>query len=149
MESKGILNTIKAMKSVDELVKNYENFYNTFSCKPDPQIYSCPKVGTIIDEDQSVRWNREEVKRLRNTYENRVKELNQYKNTIMNTYEKCIIKLLAKENRISVDESIIIWTYAWMRSHDEGIESVVNTFNEIADLYIDLLDLKLSSQKFH
>lgn len=142
MESKGILNAIKAMKSVDELVKNYETFCNTFSCKPDPQIYSRPKIGTIIDEDQSVRWNKEEVERLRNTYENRAKELNQYKNTIMNTYEKHIIKLLAEENGITIDESVIIWTYAWRKSHDEGMKSVVYTFNEIVDLYIDLLNLK-------
>lgn len=142
MESKGIFNTIKAMKSVDELVTNYETFCNTFSCKPDPQIYSRPKIGTIIDEDQSVRWNREEVERLRNTYENRAKELNQYKNTIMNTYEKHIIKLLAEENGITIDESVTIWAYAWMRSHDEGMKSVVYTFNEIVDLYIDLLNFK-------
>lgn len=142
MESKGIFNTIKAVKSVDELVTNYETFCNTFSCKPDPQIYSRPKIGTIIDEDQSVRWNREEVERLRNTYENRVKELNQYKNTIMNTYKKHIIKLLAKENGITIDESVIIWTYAWRESHDEGMKSVVYTFNEIVDLYIELLNLK-------
>ena len=44
--------------------------YTEFSCKPKNPKY---KVGTIIDEDKSVRWNREEIERLNDIHTEEVK----------------------------------------------------------------------------
>ena len=55
--------------------------YIHFSCKPSSQKY---KVGTVFDEDKSVKWNREEVERLNKKHEDEVKELNRKKSALYN-----------------------------------------------------------------
>lgn len=41
-----------------EALYNMAEQYTNFSCKPKSNKY---KVGTIFDEDMSVKWNREEL----------------------------------------------------------------------------------------
>ena len=44
-------------------VECYDNFLSHFSCIPDANLFPKYKEGDVIDEDKSVKWNREEVQR--------------------------------------------------------------------------------------
>lgn len=137
-----LIKRIKKEKSLDVLVASYESFYMHYSCKPDREKYPYPKMTDVIDEEQSVKWNREEVTRLRKAFENRVDELNKYKNLISNEFENGIIKILAKGNHISVNESKKIWSYAYSEGHSSGIRTVIACYYDFIDVYVDLLKIR-------
>lgn len=137
-----LLKGILQETNLNILITNYKDFYSKFSCKPDKNDYPYPGKTDVIDEDKSVKWNREEVERLRNAYEDRVKELNTCKNLIDHTFERRIIEILAVENDISIAESKKLWSYAYSEGHSDGIYNVINWYNEIVELYLDLLEIR-------
>ena len=146
-EFDNILKQINKEKDLEKLVNDYEDFYLHFSCKPDRDEYPYPKKDTVIDEDKSVKWNREEVERQRLAFEKRVEELNKWKNRLNNQYEHRIITLLGKENAISYDESSLIWSYAYMDGHSNGVRNVMSIYGDLIDLYEDLLKTRENNKK--
>lgn len=141
-EYSSLIKEIKKEKELDVLVSSYEKFCMGYSCKPDREKYPYPKRTDILDEDRSVKWNREEIERLRKVYENKVVELNKHKNLIINAFEDTVVKVLAKDNHLSLDESRKIWNYAYAEKHSDGIIFVVCCYNEVAGLYADLLEIR-------
>lgn len=133
---------IKKEKELNVLVDYYIEFISKYTCHPNREIYPYPKRTDIIDEDKSVKWNREEVQRLRSAYEDKVKELNNCKNTIDNALRKRIIELLAKDNDISVKESSKIWSYAYAEGHSNGVYNVIACYREFIEIYTDLLEIR-------
>ena len=131
-------NTIKQLKDIHLLLESWEVFCKNFSCKPDEQEFPKYKPGDIIDEDKSVKWNREEIERRINARIDEVKRLQTLRNKLDNLYEKTVIKILAKEYKISIKEASILWRYAYEDSHSSGVTSVYNTFSELADMYEEL-----------
>ena len=77
-----VVKHIKAEKNLITCVSAYKDFLENFSCKPDRDKFPYPKVGSIIDEEKSVKWNRNEVDRQRKNFNTRVENLNKYKNYI-------------------------------------------------------------------
>lgn len=141
-ECNSLIKEIKKEKELYVLVLSYEEFCLNYSCKPDREEYPYPKRTYILDEEKSVKWNREEVERLRKAFENKVEELNKYKNLITKAFEDRIVKAMAKDNGISVEESLKIWNYAYAEKHSNGIIFVVYCYNELAGLYADLLEIR-------
>ena len=86
------------MRDLYDIKCDLEEMAN-MSCKPST---TKPKTGDIIDEDKSVKWNREEVVRLQNEYEKEVKELNTAKN-------KRREKLETVETKYDLAGSILAW----------------------------------------
>lgn len=66
-------------------------------CKPN---WRGPKEGTIFDEDKSVKWNKEEVIRLREKYDTEVRELNTKKIKKEIILRKKFIVLLSQRLRV-------------------------------------------------
>ena len=97
-----VVRSIKAEKYLVTLVSAYEDFLGNFSCKPDRDEFPYPKIGTIIDEDRSVKWNKEEVDRQRAVFETRVEDLNKYKNLINIHFKEQLTRTLAKDNHITI-----------------------------------------------
>lgn len=108
-----LIKKIKKEKALNTLVSSFESFCAGYSRKPNREEYPYPRTTDIIDEDKSVKWNREEVQRLRRAFESKAEELNRYKNLISSAFEGRIIEILAKDNSISVEESQKIWSYAY------------------------------------
>lgn len=131
-------NAIKKLTDINIILESWTIFCRNFSCKPDEKEFPKYKTGDIIDEDKSVKWNREEIERCINARTEEVKRLNTLRNKIDNLYEKTAIKVLAKEYKISTKETSILWTKAYEDSHSSGITSVYSTFSELADMYEDL-----------
>lgn len=137
-----LVKKIKKEKALNTLVSSFESFCTGYSCKPNREEYPYPRVTDIIDEDESVKWNREEVQRLRRAFENKVEELNRYKNLISSAFEGRIIEILAKDNSISVEESQKIWSYAYSEGHSCGIRNVISYYEEFVSVYADLLKIR-------
>ena len=130
--------SIKQIKDVDVLLESWEMFYRNFSCKPDATEFPKYKKGDIIDENQSVKWNREEIERRIAARDAEVKRLNTIRNKLHNLYETTCIKLLAKEYKILTEEAEIIWKKAYEDEHAFGVKPVYSEFRELADMYADL-----------
>ena len=106
------------------------------SCRPSDD-FPKTKVGDVIDEEKSVRWNREEVERLRLAYDEEVKRLNREKNAAIVAITDRAIKLIAYEADISEEKAKLLWDFVYERGHAYG-----EMFNMLAD-YIELAE-KLS-----
>ena len=96
-----ISNTNDSFESLHRLLDET----NCMSCKPGPEFKKIP-VGTVIDEEKSVRWNREEVERIREEYTEEVKRLNRERNKKYNEVVIRIIALISKETGLSEEK---IW----------------------------------------
>lgn len=136
------VNTIIKNNDADTIIKYWQAFLNTFSCKPDEEKFPKCKVGDVINEDMSVKWNREEVNIRIMARNEEVKRLNRLKVFVNEKYKEGIIKVLAKENKIKIDESKIIWNKAYEMEHSNGLYAVKNEYEELVDMYKDLLEIK-------
>ena len=103
------------------------------SCKPDASFRKV-KTGDVIDEEKSVRWNREEVERLKIAYDEEVKRLNRNKNNAIQDATHKAIMLIADEADLSEDKAQILWDFVYERYHAYG-----EMFQHI-DEYIDLIN---------
>lgn len=140
-ELQDVIKSIKEEKNIVTLISAYEDFLFNFSCKPDRDEFPYPKEGTVINVDKSVRWNMEEVERQRNAYLIKVKELNQNKNLVSVHFRDQLAKVLAKENKLNIDESKKLFTYAFNVDYNNGVRAVVNTYKNLAKMYKELIDI--------
>lgn len=139
--------TIKKLTDINVILESWEMFYKNFNCKPDEKEFPKYNRGDVIDEDKSVKWNREEIERRINARTEEVKRLQTLRNKLDNLYEKIAIKVLAKEYKISIKEACILWRKAYEDSHSSGITSVYHTFVELADMYEDLRNAVIGTIK--
>lgn len=130
---------IKKIDDIDTLEEKYEEFCYGYSHKPDRDEFPYPRINDVIDEDKSVKWNKEEVERLRKAHDDEVRRRNQEYAAINHAYSDRFKKLLAKDYGIKVAEAELIWSYAYSEGHSGGIYNVVAHFRDVASLYIDLL----------
>lgn len=99
------LEEIKKCNNVDILEEQFHLYLTAFSCRPDREDFPYPKIGSTLDEEKSVRWNREEVDRLRAVYNDEVKKLQKLHNEINKAYENRMTVLLAKEYKLSKEQA--------------------------------------------
>ena len=143
-EVKDYIKEINKETDCDKLVSLSDDIWQHFSCKPDKEEYPYPKAGDILDEDKSVKWNREEVARQRQAYLDRVDELNRCKNAICNAVDGRIVILLAKEYGFSKEESRKIWDFAYGQEHSGGTSAAANAYIDFAYVYAELLEIRES-----
>ena len=131
-------NTIEQLTDVDTILQSWEIFCRHFSCKPDKKEFPKYNPGDIIDEEKSVKWNREEVERRMTARAEEGKRLRALYNELNGLYEEAMIKALAKEYKISEKEVGIIWAKAYEDDHPFGMMSVYDKFCELAEMYEEL-----------
>lgn len=105
-------------------VECYDNFLLHFSCTPDTNLFPKYKEGDVIDEDKSVKWNREEVQRRIDARENEVKRLKREKSEITKLYEDGLKQAIAKDHEIKVKEVELLWAYFYREHHSCGVQTV-------------------------
>ncbi len=97
------------------------------------------KEDTIIDEEQSVRWNREEVARRNEEIERRLKNDRKYHQLCDSAMEE-IIKTsvnswyMTEFNKETIN---VIYAQAWESGHSYGYSEVYNHFREYMDMFVD------------
>lgn len=125
-------------------VKTWEEIEGDFvrmeamSCKPN--FSKLPK-GWITDENQSVKWNRDQVELNNRSYQQAVKELNARKNKARDSVLENIYKKIQDVVGfdISKGSAIKIWQYAYERGHAFGFRDIKIYLDEIIDLVSELL----------
>ena len=126
------------MKTWEEIESAYYHM-NNMSCKP--SFTKLPK-GWVTDENQSVKWNREQVELNNSNYQKAVKELNIKKNNARDAIYEDIYKKIQDEvgHGISRQSAIKIWTYAYAEGHSCGWVNIRIYLDEIIELVSDILD---------
>ena len=118
---------------IDELIF-LSNRYTDFSCKPTCKKY---KNGTVLDEDKSVKWNREEVVKRNLLYDDEVKRLNRKKNRMYTELVNLIQKYIIQETNVSDKTSTKIWNYLYEEYHSYGLTECINHLDDLLELFID------------
>ena len=90
------------------------------------------RKGEIIDEDKSVRWNREEAARLNEAYTKEVKRLNRERSLDYSKVINRIIRLIAEDADITEEKAEILWDFIYVRHHSYG------EMFDVMDDYIEL-----------
>lgn len=102
-----------------------------------------PRTGDVIDEDKSVKWNREEVIRLQNVYDEEVKKLNTAKNKRRDDLYRELYKVIRHEVKgITVNDAQQIFQYVYSKSHAYGYEEVFNKLDDIIVLISNIVNNK-------
>ena len=87
---------------------------NTMHTRPS---YSKLAEGTVIDEEKSVRWNREEVERRNDLREQEIIDLRNAKKGVQDNLEEEIIHKFAKEYDVPIESVKKIYSYAFLQDH--------------------------------
>lgn len=127
----------RRVKTWEEIESDFRSM-NAMSCKPN--FARLPK-DWITDENQSVKWNREQVELNNQDYQKSVKELNAKKNKARDAVYEDIYKKIQDEVRydISRESAIKIWNYAYAEGHSCGWNNIKICLDNIIDLVSEVL----------
>lgn len=126
---------ICAEKDTDFIIANFENFALTFSCRPNEKEFPIYSDGAVIDEDKSVKWNREEVTKRRQARLDETNRLKQLKNELISIYDKALMEALASQYDISKSETELLWDFFYREHHSYGLREVHTHFVDFMDTY--------------
>ena len=110
---------MKKQKDNWESVEMAYNAAHAMSCRPDAS-FKCVQTGMVLDEEKSVRWNREEVERLKGVYSAEVKRLTFEKNLAIQAATKRTIRLLATDLGVSEEKAGVLWDFIYAKHHAFG-----------------------------
>ena len=118
--------------TIEELYDMAEKYVN-FSCKPKSCKY---KIGTVFDEDKSVKWNKEEVERLNKVYEAEVKKLNTQKNELMINLVHSIKTYIIQETNVKKEQADKIYDYLYSEYHSYGLRECISHLDDLLNLFV-------------
>ena len=121
-----------------ELRKKLEDAY-ALSTKPDPNKFPKYKEGTVLDENKSVKWNREQVAEAKRKRDEEVSRLQRVRNNTINEAEREIIAAIAEDVGISDDKARFIYQKAWSDGHSAGIYEVFTYIYDYIDFALAML----------
>ena len=130
---------IKKLTDVSDIVDKYENFIINFSHKPDRNKFPYPKIGSVIDEEKSVKWNREEIERLRSNFDEEVARLNKQCSEIHKAYESALITALTKDYKLPVSTIQKVYGFVLERNSGAKIGDVVLQVHDLLNLHKTLM----------
>ena len=120
------------VKDWDEIQREFETM-EKMSCKPN--FRKLPK-DWVTDENQSVKWNREQVALNNQNYDKAVAELNTKKNKARDSIMEDIYLFAQDEVGCDLDKESAkeIWAYAYDKGHSYGIREIKIHLDEIIEL---------------
>lgn len=114
-----------------EDIQNEFDIMNRMSCRP----VGLQKVpgNHIFDEDQSVKWNREQVELNNKKYQSEVARLNTEKNKARDSVYNLIIEKIQYEvgHRLSRKKAEAIWNRAYEDGHSFGFYESVAAYQTL------------------
>ena len=122
----------KTQISTNDLTNAY-NEWHTFSCQP---ITKKIKIGTVLDEEKSVKWNREEVERINKQHDEEVKELNQQKNKLWVEWRELCHKYIVQEVHVTLERAEKIFEFSYNMGY--GIDTMLIFLDDLLELFIGL-----------
>lgn len=126
--------------TIGYIVDKYSEFICNFSARPDISAFPIVKEGDILDEEKSVRWNREEVARLISERAAESRRLAAVESSIFGFYEDAIVAALADDYSyvLSVQEARILWNYFRREHESDGPHAVLSHLEDFLDTYAGL-----------
>lgn len=125
------------VKDWDEIEREFKEV-NSMSCKP-----NFPKLSKnyVTDENQSVKWNREQVELNNQNYQKAVVELNTQKNKARDNVLNDIYKRIQYQvgHNLSTKAAIKIWNHAYEEGRDDGFAYIKCCVDELIDLVSEIL----------
>lgn len=122
-----------------EDIQNEFDIMNQMSCRP----VGLQKVpgNHIFDEDQSVKWNREQVELNNKKYQSEVARLNTEKNKARDFVYNLIIEKIQYEvgHRLSRKKAEAIWNRAYEDGHSFGFYEIRCRLSDLIDLAIAIM----------
>lgn len=107
------------------------------SSKPDKEKFHCynkNKELVIIDEDKSVRWNKEEVARRNAEYDAEVKRLHEVVSKAVREAHLLAKSYITQETGMNDAQASIYWEYIYAEYH-AYIGDLISHLEELTDLY--------------
>lgn len=126
-----------------DIWRNIQDEFETMqkiSCVP-KNIRQLP-TNYIFDEDQSVKWNREQVERNNAEYLKEVARLNTLRNKERDRIQEEIYATICQEvgHGLSRKQAISIWNMAYEWGHSNGIHEVCIYLNDLMELATTILE---------
>lgn len=126
------------VKDWDEIQRGFKAIQR-MSCKPN---FSKLSKDWVTDENQSVKWNREQVELNNRNYEKAVAELNTKKNKMRDSIMEDIYLFIQDEVGCDLDKESAkeIWAYAYDKGHSCGIYEIKIHLDEIIELVSGIIE---------
>ena len=82
------------------------------------------KTGTVIDEEKSVRWNREQVEKSQENYQKEVKRLRKEQNDMYAELKKDVLEYIEEEmeHPVTVRQKELIYSMVYEYDHSSSYE---------------------------
>lgn len=123
------------------------------SAFPDHEKFAMYKEGHVFDEEKSVKWNREEVKRKNKEYKEELKRLIKEHKEEFDLAKDTVISLIADKLKTilpGADAELIhpdnlkkkadlIFANAWEKRHSYGMHEVLTEVEELVDFIDDFM----------
>lgn len=121
---------------LDEIRAQYEHA-SAMSVTP-REGFMRPKDGAILDEEKSVRWNREEVQRLRKEYSDEAARLSRARGKAINEAVGNAIQWIAENGGFTERQAAVIWNFVYERYH-AYMGDVFNNLDEYMDFVNNII----------
>lgn len=118
----------------EELFEAYNKELAAVPVLPGPG-FSNPRLGDYLDENRTIRWNCEEVERLRAEYADEAMRLNKLRYQIIRKMDETAIKMVARDTGLSERKAERLWDFVYekyaysdldLRLHIEEMIELVN-----------------------
>ena len=128
------------VKTWEEIEDDFRRM-DSMSCKPN---FTKLPNGWITDENQSVKWNKEQVELNNQNYRKAVAELNTKKNKMRDIVLNDIYERIQYQvgHNLSKKSAIKIWNYAYEIGHGFGLHEIKCHLDEIMDLVSEVLEIE-------
>lgn len=108
------------------------------STVPDPTLFSKYHDNEVIDEDKSVRWNREEVAKRNEAYNAEKTRLMQECDKAWSDVTELYIKYIAQETNMTEAKARIVYSYLYARYHHSSLSTMHDEIEDFIDMVNNL-----------
>ena len=131
--------------SNDEIIRRGNEVF-LMSCKPD---FKKLPVGYITDENQSVKWNREQVEISNARYNDEVARLNSLKNAKRDELYEDIYATIQDYvgHGFTREQAITVWNYAYSKGHAYGMSDIVSELDDLVYMVRQLYEVGSKKKK--
>ena len=133
------IENINNAEIIPEIIHILNELSRSYTIYPDESLFPEYEVGDIIDEDKSVKWNRQEVARRIEARDAEMKRLRHLKQELTSAANNKLIELLSADYSLTKRQAKLIWNYAYDEAHSGGYDDVFDKFNDITGLVKDLI----------
>ena len=121
------------MVQIEDLIE-LADAWNRFSCKP---VRRKMKTGEVIDENKSVKWNRDQVCKNNEEYEDEVNRLNTEKNNRLSEFQANCFSYIMQETGVSLERAKKIYWYIYNEKHYYGLYDCIASLDDLLELFKD------------